>query len=111
MPWESRGGANRYYTTTRRSSGKRVRIYFGNGVPADLASSLHQLRQLEREEQEHRHREDCTRWKSMDGALERFDRGVRCLTSASLLVAGYRCRKGEWRCRRDDAEGDRDSCD
>jgi hypothetical protein len=45
MAWESRGGAGRYFTTTRRTSGRRVvRTYYGSGVAGDLASSMHELR-------------------------------------------------------------------
>jgi hypothetical protein len=112
MAWESRGGLGRYYTTTtRRASGRRVRTYYGNGVAGDLASSMHELHRLERQEQERRHREDCLRWKVLEDDLGRLDQGVRWLTSASLLLAGYHHHKGEWRRRRDDAEGDRDSRD
>jgi hypothetical protein len=45
MAWESRGGPGRYFTTTtRRTSGRRVRTYYGNGVAGDLASSMQELR-------------------------------------------------------------------
>jgi hypothetical protein len=112
MAWESRGGLGRYYTTTtRRASGRRVRTYYGNGVAGDLASSLYELRGLERQEQEQRHREDCLRWKALEDCLGRLDQGARRLTQACLLLAGYHHHKGEWRRGRDDAEGDHDRCD
>jgi hypothetical protein len=76
MAWESRGGSGRYFTTTRRTSGRRVRTYYGNGVAGDLASSMHELRRLERQEQERRHREDCLRWKALEGDLGRLDQGT-----------------------------------
>jgi len=98
MAWESRGGAGRYFTTTRRSSeGRRVRTYFGAGVLGQLASSMHELRELERRERDLRDRKDCLNWKALEDGLECFGEGVSLLAKAGLFLAGYRDRKGEWR--------------
>jgi hypothetical protein len=89
MAWESRGGSGRYFTTTRRASGRRIRTYYGNGVAGDLACSLYELRGLERQEQERRHLEDCLRWKALEDDLGRLDQGSSRLAQACLLLAGY----------------------
>jgi hypothetical protein len=98
MAWESRGGVNRYFTMTRRSSRrKRVRTYYGAGVFGDLASSMLELREQERQERDQRHRQDCLKWQALEARLERFCEGVNLLTNASFFLAGFRNRKGEWR--------------
>ena len=51
MAWEKRkGSSKRYYTRTYRRTGKKcIRVYFGTGLLAELASTLDDIRRVEQE--------------------------------------------------------------
>lgn len=102
MGWETRGVSGpRYFTTTRRAGKKRVRTYYGCGVFGELASAQQEILKLEREEEEVRLREERRARADLERRLSSLERGAGLLLSASLVLAGYHRRKGQWRRRRD----------
>src|SRR5262245_50134522 len=96
MCWEQRG-ERRYYTTTQRIQGRRKRTYFGAGRLGELAAATHEIALLEREESDRAFADDCNRWHALQRRLSALDQGAEMLSSARLLVAGFRRHRGEWR--------------
>jgi hypothetical protein len=95
----------RYYTRSKKVSGRVVREYFGTGRVAELAA---QLDALERERRQfdaaalRAEKDDLAALASTVAAV--FDR-AELIARAALLAAGYqRHKRGEWRKRREHAD-------
>jgi hypothetical protein len=101
MAWESRGGAGRYYTRSRRENGRVVREYCGAGPPGELAARWDE-QERKRIEIEHQ------LWQTGKKAIEQPDEQVdgleemaRRLICLELQAAGFhQHHRGEWRKKR-----------
>jgi hypothetical protein len=107
MGWD-RG---RYYTRSKKVSGRVIREYLGAGEVAVLASQLDALEREEREVERAAWRAEQAEWAALDDPLDRMCQEAEWLARAALVVLGFRQHKrGEWRKRRDNrqsAEPDR----
>ena len=102
MAWETRSRGTRYYTRSRRVSGRVEREYVGTGPLAELmaeadaedrAQTLVQRATLDAEQQ---------RLAALDSPGARLSELVDALASGALLLAGYRRHdRGDWRKRRE----------
>lgn len=102
-PWESRERGGLYYTRSRKVDGRVVREYVGGGVLGELAARMDAEERRRREEEAAAWREERERLEGLAGLLDEFYDDVETVTSAALLVAGFRRHKrGEWRERRHD---------
>lgn len=90
----------RYFTTTRRSGGHRVRTYFGSGLMGELGWTCQQIRALEREEAAAAFREDCRAWAEIEVLQRQLADGADRLVKAALILDGFHQHRGEWRRRR-----------
>lgn len=103
MGWESRGGARRYYTRSKRVAGRVVREYVGRGSSAELAAELDAARRAARADRDAVGRAERTLVAAVDHAASAADAAIDALLRANLILAGYhRHRRGEWRRRRGD---------
>jgi hypothetical protein len=94
MSWESRKGRGRYYTRSRRRSGKVVREYFGTGKLAALAARIDALDRQQREDLKARKADADV----LDSAVDDACRTIDLVAQAALILAGYRQHhRGEWR--------------
>jgi hypothetical protein len=101
VAWEDRGN-RQYYYRKRRIGNRVVSEYVGAGLRAELTAEEDML------EREHRKRER-QEWNELKSEVQALDRELdsvgdltRCLTRASLLLAGYHPHKGQWRKKRGD---------
>ncbi|XZE46107.1 hypothetical protein SH467x_001375 [Pirellulaceae bacterium SH467] len=100
MSWESRNGRGRYYTRSRRESGRVKREYIGTGEVAEtlyrqdllqLEIRLAEAKELKEEKAEHR---------VLEQSLTLLDDLVNCFTRGTLISAGYyQHHRSEWRKR------------
>ena len=102
MSWESRKSGGRYFTTSRRISGRIVREYFGNGPLAELANQTAEIerlrRQAEREALQSAKQSDAMHNASLDEFLALTD----ALNDAILICQGWhKHKRGQWRKRRE----------
>jgi len=101
MAWESRNGAGRYYTQSKRVGGHVKRVYVGTGPVAELIAALDADTNRKREEQRAAmiaHKEQMERATAL---VDRSWAGVMGLTRTVLVANGYyRHHRGEWRKRR-----------
>lgn len=105
MGWESRGGARRYYTRSKRVAGRVVREYVGTGSSAELAAKLDAARRAARAERIRAGQADRARMAAVEEATGAVDAAIDTLLRASLVLAGYhRHHRGEWRRRRGDGQ-------
>jgi hypothetical protein len=98
MGWD-RG---RYYTRSRKVSGRVVREYVGTGPAAELAARLDARGREERARKARdirRHKDDLD---ALDAQLKALCERVDLAARAALLAAGFHQHKrGEWRRKRD----------
>lgn len=99
MPWELRSGRAYFYRLVRRD-GRLVRRYVGRGPQAEASAA-------EEADERRRRMADQELWKNRQAMLRDADRfvaefsaGVKLLTQASLLAAGYHQHRGTWRKKR-----------
>ncbi len=102
MGWETRRGGGRYYTRSRRRSGRVVREYVGAGLIGELAAAADaEARQAERQRRavEAAERDQVATVAALTADLCRL---VDAQAAAALMLAGYhQHHRGEWRQRRD----------
>ncbi len=102
MAWESRRGSGRYYTRSRRDSGRVVREYCGSGRLGELAAEMDQLECTRREIGRLKWKAEQEEIEQADGQMEKLEEMVKELMSLELNVAGYhQHHRGEWRKRRE----------
>src|SRR3954451_19911136 len=93
MGWE-RG---RYYTRTRRSCGRRVREYIGSGPAGRRASQADAMRRRRAAKLRVADASMRAEASSLDALVSDAVSLVDVALRASLLVSGYRLRRGEIR--------------
>lgn len=97
MGWDK----GRYYTRSRKVSGRVVREYVGTGEVADLAAEMDASKRADREaERKARHTEKAE-LDALDASVKELDELADLLARAALLAAGFRQHnRGAWRKRR-----------
>ena len=97
MAWD-RG---RYYTRSRRISGRVVREYVGAGCVGELAAQMDALERERRETERAVRRAKRAELEACDAPLNELNDLADLLAHAALVVAGFhRHNRGEWRKRR-----------
>src|SRR4051812_17354040 len=101
MAWESRASKGSYFTLTVRGPRRRRRVYCGRAgsAEAELAASLLEIGQLERQRQRAVLAEEIQCWRSLEADLKDYWAGVDQLVRASLLAANYYRHCRSWRKR------------
>ena len=102
MPWESRNGAGRYFTRSRRVNGRVVREYLGTGIAAEIAAAESVARA--QSAQAHADQLRCyqAEYRAVEDAILALNHILEGMTRATLLVRGYhQHHRGEWRKRND----------
>ena len=99
MSWETRGN-KRYYTRSRRVSGRVVREYVGGGIAGEYAAELDAEARARRQHELDRDRELQRQDEELDKEIEEFDSAADNVARAILLVTGnHQHNRGEWRRR------------
>jgi len=99
-PWEKRARGKRYFTRSQKLNGRVVREYVGSGPLAELAAETDALRRLRREKAAQVWRQERESLEALDRSVEELHDTVEILARATLVAAGYRFHKGEWRKKR-----------
>jgi hypothetical protein len=100
MGWEHRG-SRRYYTRSRRVSGKVKRTYIGIGPEAELAATMDKARCSQRKATTDAQRAMIARLEELGNLTHDLDEHLRILVEAVMLAAGYhRHDRGQWQKRR-----------
>ncbi len=107
MAWDQRG-QKRYYYRSRRIGGKPCCQYLGTGPAGELAATTDELRRLEREIWRRQHKEFQARHHEAQTPLCRLCVLTDILTRASLIAAGFKHHRGEWRWSRGPEVRERD---
>ena len=98
MGWEVRGGRRRYYTKSRKISGKVVREYVGGGGLGELVAAADALRRADRRAEAVAFEAEMARWEEALTPLLELCRATDLLGKACLLVAGFRQHaRSSWR--------------
>jgi len=98
MAWETRGGAGRYYTRSKRVGGRMVREYVGTGPGAEAEASADARKRSQRLGQREEWNRRRAELEATMEVVERFAAGVRAFTRSTLEASGYRQHnRGEWR--------------
>lgn len=100
MAWEKRGNGNSYYYRKRRVNGRVVSEYVGTGELAAIRARLDSLKRALRLQQQAERRAARAKLDELDVQVAELDSVVQALARASLLAAGCRTHKGQWRSRR-----------
>jgi hypothetical protein len=101
MGWEIRG-ERRYYTRSRRVSGKVSREYVGAGLRGDQASQEDIRRRAERKAQTEALRAEQVTQAAAAAPLDQLCRLTDLLVEVTLSQLGYHQHaRGEWRRKRD----------
>ncbi len=101
MGLETRG--NRTYLYKKRRVGKRVvSEYVAGGETARLINTLESSEREEREMQRYAQRAEADQIDALLAAQEKFRDLTTGLTTATLLLGGFRTHRGQWRRKRGD---------
>jgi hypothetical protein len=92
MAWEQRNN-RRYYYRKRRDGQRVISEYVGSGASARDAAALRALAYEARRARRHRWAAIC----AVDDQVDRACDLIQALAHGTLLVAGYRMHKGQWR--------------
>jgi len=102
MAWETRNGRGRYYTRSRKVSGRVVREYIGAGIAGELAAQEDAERRSKREKQRSAWMSQKREQEAIEDLVGERRKVLGALTGATLLHAGFhRHHRGEWRKRID----------
>jgi hypothetical protein len=101
MGWETRRGAGRYYTRSRKVNGRIIREYVGTGLVAELVAEQDAEERAQRLAERERLQREAAQWASTVASLMELSQLLDGLTVAALIAAGYhRHHRGTWRKRR-----------
>jgi len=99
MAWETRRG-QRYYYCKRRQGQRVVSEYIGTGSFADILAEIAEGRRRERIYECGQEEDARRRVGAQDAAADAITEMVSTLSTATLLVAGCRTHRGQWRRQR-----------
>jgi hypothetical protein len=94
MAWDKGG---KYYTRSRRCSGRVTRQYVGAGAVGLLAAALDEARRAFRAEKAAAWRAEQARLGVLDQQVAALEQLSGLLARAALLAAGYHEHKRQWR--------------
>lgn len=98
MGWDKDG---RYYTRSRRVSGRVVREYVGSGALAELVAQSDALERDKRETERASAKIERDRVTALDAPLAELDELADLVARAALAATGYaQHKRGEWRKKR-----------
>jgi hypothetical protein len=101
MGWD-RG---RYYTRSKKVSGRVVREYIGTGRLAELAAQMDAIERADREAERAARRAEKDELAALDADLKALAETTDLVARAALVAAGYhRHKRGEWRKKREHAD-------
>ena len=99
MGWENRNGRQYYYRKHRR--GKTViSEYVGNGIQAEFVADQVSQERLQANIQKEKMRLLIESNDAINKAVDDFEGFCEHLLNATLILAGFRFHKGEWRKRK-----------
>ncbi len=102
MAWESRRGAGRYYTRSRRINGRVIREYVGIGDKGEAAAAEDQQQRLARQEEKNHLAHFILQSSRHQRALDGIEHLGNLYLESILSGASYHLhRNAEWRKRRD----------
>ncbi len=99
MGLETRGNRT-YLYKKRRIGGRVVSEYVAGGEAAQLIATLEAYEREEREMERHAQRAEADHFDALLAAQEEFRDLTTGLTTATLLLAGFRAHRGQWRKQR-----------
>jgi hypothetical protein len=97
MAWETREGGGRYYYRARREGGRAVKEYVGTGEVAEIVAHAEETLRGHRQREAARWREELEPLAKLAPPMAELCEAAEILARASLIAAGFRRRKGEWR--------------
>ena len=99
MAWENRDHSRQkyYYRSHRLPDGRVRKEYVGTGSEAERAAAIDAEKRAERESQRADHLAHLAELEQTSRMVADLARGCDVMLNASLLAAGYQCRKGVWR--------------
>lgn len=98
MGWDK----GKYYTRSRRVSGRVVREYFGTGPVAELMAARDAEARIKRANDRFAANAERDRLAELDRHVDELSRLTDLIAEAALLAAGFRQHhRGDWRKRRD----------
>jgi hypothetical protein len=100
MTWERRKGSGRYYTQSRRVSGRIVREYIGSGPDAELIARIDEQDRAARLAAAAEMAARRASEEALDAELDRLCHFAEMAGRAALLDAGFHRHRGQWRKRR-----------
>ena len=101
MAW-NKTGSRRYYYRSKRTQGRVVHEYFGDGHVAEMAATAAAVERLTREINRRERAEEQAKWRAVDEAVIELCRVCDMAANAALIAAGYyRHDRGSWRRRRE----------
>ena len=101
MAWEKRRNGGRYYTRSRRESGRIVREYVGGGRRGELAAAEDAARRATREAVRLEFRKERARLAHLDELISALHRTTDQLVRGVLYARGFERYKRQWRVHRD----------
>jgi len=108
MAWENRSG--NYYYYRKRREGKRVLSeYIGAGLVGEMAEIFDLADRAEAGQARGARLMERTNAEVIDGKINEFEKRVKAITKAVLLVSGYHPHKRQWRKRRDVRRSNQDN--
>ncbi len=99
--WEIRKRGSSYYTRSKWMDGRVVRQYVGGGRVGEIFALEDELKRRQREEEAAFRKEERKQLEASAAFLKELEEAAEVLVRASLVGAGYRKRKGQWRRERE----------
>jgi hypothetical protein len=97
MAWETRERGGRYYYRARREGGRVVKEYVGTGEVADIVAHAEETLRRHRQREAARWRKELEPLTKLTPPMAELCEAAEILARASLIAAGFRRHKGEWR--------------
>src|SRR5215207_1961153 len=98
MGWETRErGVTSYYYRCIREGERVKKEYVGSGLIGRIAAQLDEYERRQKEEKSLYWKEQKERLERDTAFLEELEEAAEVLVRAELVLAGFKCRKGEWR--------------
>jgi hypothetical protein len=89
VAWEKRERGGRYYTRSRKESGRVVREYVGTGPVAELAASMDALERQRREDEARTWRAEQERIEALTAPVEELCDAAELLARAALVCCQW----------------------
>jgi hypothetical protein len=97
MAWETRERGGRYYYRARREGGRVVKEYVGTGEIAEIVAHAEETLRSHRQREAPRWQAELEPLTKLATPMAELCEAAEILARATLIAAGFRRRKGEWR--------------